>query len=871
MQRDTSSPGAEGSVLSMVDVVRYATHNIVMDDEKDWWAIFRLRGVTYDLLSNSGKREVFSTIESALGTLSTRVKILSLVRNFREEDYIRKLKSMNPDSHVWQRLQDIAAEKIGKNRPFDREFYLAVRLRPSAGRVSEWVEQISRKVDRVAKRAWKIPVDFKEQELDQMAHLAANLRGRFGNLILSPATPRDLQWLVLRNPYRAVGEPALLDGWTPKHVRHSAGGTYELFQPSVSDLKNLIGDIPWQAELGKLSFHHGDGIVSHQRFLAISSMPMDRLRHPGSEWGYMDLPVDVCFDFDVIPPQAAERQRKAKSRKAKEQIKHVQQGGGSLGVGLSDAARADAATEMQHNEGKPLIYCHTTIALAAETEARLDAVTADVKQHFKNLQVGVSLARSNQIEAFTDFLPVGPRRLTDFREPMAAATLSGAMPIGDSALGDGQGFYIGYPKQQPNGVVAYDPALPMQHGMSGACAIVGDLGAGKTMTYLCLMITNALAGRKCLMIDPKGSDTEKLDYVPAIQGGLRKIRVGADAETKMPILSVFPPGWDRRTEELLRGFQLDIMQTRNDEHKQNAIRLVTRDFMRLTEGRERRISGLLNHYHRFANDTGRSETIREKSREIRDEFDYWMDDDLASTVLCDADEIGSEGMSRENNSYPITVIQTHLLNLPSEKDLDRGNLVESQRVGQAILSVVAASATQMASEHRMARHKPFKLLGFDEAWRFLANAQGAALLDYLIREGRSQNVAAFIMTQLWRDIVEVKDLMSIRFMGRQKQSDEDVRLGLDILNIDQDPRTISQVKNFKKGDFILQDMHGRANTMHYDPTPDELLEQLGSDPETENQGEEAVIRNARGDILYEAEDGAEEVDSEAVANATANV
>lgn len=830
MRTDTSIRGAEGSALSMVDVVRFATGNLILDDEGDWWALYRLRGTTYDLLSTSGKKEVFSAIESALGTLSTRVKILSVVRNFREQDYIRNLKAMNPDAHVWQKLQDMVAEKVGKNRPVDREFYLGVRLRPSVGRFSEAVDRGSRLVDRWAKRLWKVPIDFREEELERMKHAAANIRGRFGTLIMRDATPYDLQWLVKRNPYRAVGEPPTLAGWQPKLVRHSTGGTYSIFTPSLGDVRNLVGDVPWEAEIGKLSFYHGDGIVSHQRFLAISSMPMDRLRHPGSEWGYMDLPVDVCFDFDVIPPQAAERHRKSKSRKAKEQIKHVQEGGGSVGVGLSEAARADAAAELQHNQGKPLLYCHTTIGLAAETESRLDAITADVRQHFKNMQIGVSLTRSNQVEAFCDFFPVGPRRLTDFREPIAAATLAGAMPIGDSALGDGQGFYIGYPKQQPNGVIAYDPALPMQRGMSGACAVVGDLGAGKTMTYFCLMLTNALAGRKCLLIDPKG-DSEALDNVPAIRGGLKKIQVGADTDTRMPILSVYPEGWDRRTEELLRGFQLDIMETKDDKAKANTIRLVTREFMRETEGRDRRIRGLLEKYHKVATSHDRSDRVREKAKEVRDEFEFWMDDSLASTVLCDADVVGDQGIARAGSQFPITVLQTFNLALPSQKDLDRGNLGESQRVGQAILSVVAASATQMASEHRLSRNKPFKLLGFDEAWRFLANAEGSALLDYLIREGRSQNVAAFIMTQLWRDVVGIKDLISIRFMGRQQQSDEDVRLGLDVMGIDPDQRTISQVKAFSKGDFIHQDMFGRTNVMHFDVTPEEWLDQLSSTPQ----------------------------------------
>lgn len=49
----------------------------------------------------------------------------------------------------------------------------------------------------------------------------------------------------------------------------------------------------------------------------------------------------------------------------------------------------------------------------------------------------------------------------------------------DPALGDGRGFHIGHPKQQPGGVVSYDPTLPKRQG---ACALVGDLGRGKSVS-----------------------------------------------------------------------------------------------------------------------------------------------------------------------------------------------------------------------------------------------------------------------------------------------------------------------------------------------------------------------------------------------------
>ena len=824
---------AEGRAVSLLDVVRHSSGNLVRDDEGDWWAMYRLRGITYDLLSVEQKKEFVSALEGAIGTIPTRVKILSLVRNFAEEDYIRQLKARNGSSYRWNRLCDGTAQTIGRRRPFGRDFFLSVRLRPRAGTFEEMINQATDFISLLLRRAAHVPVEFGPEELDEARRDGHRYRGRFGNLILSPASPQDLMWLIRRGPYRAVGEPPVLREWKPRLIEHTDGSVYELYQPNHGELVNLIGDIPFKARMNGLQFYHGDGVISYQRFLGISSMSTDKLHHPGSEWGYTDAPWDICFDFDVTPAQAAERRRKGKSQAAREQAKHVRQAGGTPGLALAEAEKADQAAESQHHQNKPQLDCYTTVCISSSTESGLDDQEANVRQFYETLHSGVSGSGGTQVQAFSDFTPVGRRRHWYYPLPMPAITFAGGMPLGNSELGDGKGYYIGSPLQS-NGVVTYDPALPIQYDKNASCAVVGDLGSGKSVMSMTMMLKLAHAGYSCFFVDPKG-DSEKLDRVGSIQGEIRKIRISADSEARMPILSVYRPDQEAKTAILLRGVLLDLFDTSDQKAMAAATRMVIKEFMGRTHGRNRKMAMLVDEFNRFANDTTRSRRARDAAQDARDQFLLYLDEPLTRIILCDEVE-GDEILSRERVVTPVTLVQTFDLDLPTQEDYDNNTISEEMRIGQTLMSVVAASAKQMAFEHRLADRRAFKALFFDEAWKFLQNGTALSMLRQVIREGRSLNVAAFVLTQLWRDLEPIIDLMSVRFLGRNERSPRDVRLGLEHLGVRPSDSLLRMVEGFNQGDFIHQDVHGRVGAMHYEVDPPIWLRELGSTPQGEGPG-----------------------------------
>ncbi len=829
---------SEGKAASLLDVVRdIIGGNLVLDENGDWWAGFRLRGVTYHLKDREGKQEIFEAIESALSTISTRVKILSLIRNFGGETYVEGLKSYNPNSHAWNEHCNFVAGRLRRRAPYNREFYLMVRLKQGPESLREVAETVVRFFRAAARRLFGVPLTFSVEDYLHARRVGQKMEIAFGpKLVANPLTPEDVQYLVKRGPYRAVGEPPIEEGWAPRRFATECGKGVTYYEPYTQDLVNLVGDVPWKADFGRLEFRHGDNVTSYQRFLCVSSMPVNDLGFPNSEWAFLDLPVDLCLDFDVVPHHTAERQRKDKSKKAQGQRRHTLDADADLDIGMRETEIANRELEALHAQGKPRLDCHVTIGVAATSPEELENRTQEVKQFYSGseLKIGVSTARSTQVECFADFLPVGPRRNGDYKQPMASKTLSGGMPVGNSSLGDGRGYYIGYPLQQPNAVVAYDPTLPMREvDAGGACAVVGDLGSGKTLLVQCLNAMFTLSGHQSLIVDPKG-DSQKFKNMDELEGMIRWIRVEPDSPTRLPIMSVFSGESSKAlkaTEGLLRSFLLQLMEAQKNPDYAFAIRLGVRDFMRDDALRRRGIRGLVDQFAH--NGSGRradlSDDIVQTSKRAAADLRMWREDALVEIVLGDDAEDG-EVLADENQHDPLTIIQTDGLDLPDRDKVVAGTLSDEQRIGQAILSIVAASAMRMASRHRYADEKPFKALTFDEAWRFLHNPEGQGLLNYLIREGRSQNVVPFVCTQKWEDVEPIIGLMPIRFMGRQQRDTDDIVRGLRMCGVDASPSNISSVKSFKAGDFMHQDVYGNVGLMHFDVTPAEWIVKLGSNP-----------------------------------------
>lgn len=823
-----------GRAYSILDQIRFVMGNVVLDNAGEYWAVYRLGGITYHHLPRTEKFDEFNALESLFASLAHRIKILSLVRNYEQELLVPRLKAlyqstpgMADSRQLWDEVADEIGDSVDNMAPYDRDFFVCLQLRPRTESPMQAIQAAARKLNILLRKITRTPQTFQLQELRDSRGEAARAEGMFGSLSVEPASAREIQWLIMRGPYRAVGEPPLLDYWQPKYISDVPGATdpLEYYEPNLTDIRGLVGDIPWESQLGQLTFYHGGGRQSHQKFLSVSSIPSGD-PFPDREWLMRQLPVDECIDITVIPSTVSEKQRETKARNLRGQQKHVVESDDVVDFELAEAEAEDKMMQILHAQGKPRLLSYITVGVAATRQDDLDTLVEATRKELKGYRVELANDWGSQVEAFTDLsLPAGPRRLSDYPQHVSSLAISGGMPHGRFTLGDGRGFIIGKPLAN-NGLVNWDISYPMMHkDQSGATAFVGTLGGGKTvnMNFTCALA--GCAGIPSIIFDPKG-DSEKFDNIEELRGGVKKIRMGEREMQQMPIFKLFPPEKADKVEGLVTDTLIQLMGVDNDLEGSRVMRQVIRacvsEYIATTHIEDWLPSGLRRTFEKYARDNENSRRT-EPAEEVVEQLKIFANHKLTHTIFSDKAHEGYAVHEQEIRD-PVTLIQTWDLPLPKP---GAQNITDQEKIGNVVLSVIAAYAIELAGEYRLADNKPVKIITFDECWRLFATATGQDLIHGLIREGRSQNLVPIIATQQWNDIPDdIMAMLEVMFMFKQSDRAE-IERGLSAMGMDAaDEELVTKVMSYESGMCLHRDVFNNVGAMKWEIKPEKWFYDL---------------------------------------------
>jgi hypothetical protein len=155
----------------------------------------------------------------------------------------------------------------------------------------------------------------------------------------------------------------------------------------------------------------------------------------------------------------------------------------------------------------------------------------------------------------------------------------------------------------------------------------------------------------------------------------------------------------------------------------------------------------------------------------------------------------------------------------------RAELLEDERVGLAILRLLAAYAVRLCASDP-SRHS---VLAMDEAWALLADSQGRALLERISRLGRSQNISPILATQMLGDAEELAPLVGA-FFGFGVETAEEARAALTLLRLDPDDESaVRRLIGHRAGRCHLRDFEGKVAAIQVEP-PAWMLERLDTTP-----------------------------------------
>nr|WP_232331080.1 MULTISPECIES: ATP-binding protein [unclassified Thermoactinomyces] len=331
---------------------------------------------------------------------------------------------------------------------------------------------------------------------------------------------------------------------------------------------------------------------------------------------------------------------------------------------------------------------------------------------------------------------------------------------------------------------------------TASAAFIGSLGAGKSLGANLLAYQALLNGAKVLIFDPKDERAHWPDFLPELReitsivtlratledrGKLDPLMGAAStadrlaaAETAKRILQFLARAADGTYEAIVIGKAVDQVAK---EDRPSMMRVIDRLREGLKSAPEKRQDSL---------------------EEIVDVLSYLATSGQGQLLFGD-------GTQRAIDlSMPLTILQVEDLKLPEESQTDFG------RMGIALLMAISDFSRRFSNQSS----DEFKLVLFDESWRLAKVREGRAILEELVRTGRSKNAAIYLISQNAKDMLgeEIRSNLGCRFVFRCRDLKE-AEAACQILGIEPNEGNIETIRNLPTGTCLMSDLEKRVNEL----------------------------------------------------------
>ena len=701
------------------------------------------------------------------------------------------------------------------------EVYIAVALAERQGGAAAG---FLRSVDRARRRLEGLagvnsPRPISGKDLATLASAERRTFDRLGSVLdLDRASTGDLQWMLRRAACRGIAEPSLDRHWEPDALIVKAADGSTGYEPAGHDLwrhaNGVLSENP--AEPPALTVEGEDG-VSHQAFVCVGSLAPEA-EFPGSQAELLSatdelagFPVDSVLHAQWIGNREALAQTRKRILDAEHSYQEQAQGAAS-GPGYAAEEDRELAREfeavLQGGSHPAMLRTSISFAVGAPDRDELERRVGVLRE----LVGDVSLHRPRGLQRglFFDHLPRAADGGTtpDYEQQMTVEQFGATMPTATSQLGTAHGLYIGNTPVAGR-PVRYDPTEASRTSRPAAVLCAGTTGSGKTNAAEAIAFAAERRGSVVLDFDPRPD--HGFDRVPELAGRVDVLELSGAAEHRGALdpLAIAPP--DLR-EELASSYLLELLR-QPAASWENAIQRAVRDAVRAGETN---LTSVVERLQKGDTDA---------AREAGDALEVVADFGLARLGFGSAD---SERLTVETGGQPVTTIRTPGLTLP-DPDASRETYSRAERVSVATLALVAALVLRLVSEDR-SQHK---VVVFDEAWFLLSSRQGSALLDRLVRLGRSSNTTVILISQKVTDLVDLSALVGV-YLFFCPESDAEAKRALELLGRDPDEFVglRGAMTEYREGRCLMRDLDGRVGEVQIDLVFDSLHKGFDTVPTT---------------------------------------
>jgi hypothetical protein len=794
--------------------ISFIYRNLVFgEDPDDVWAVYRLSTRSYSGLAAHGKLELLTTIASFAYGIEADFTLLRVARPWSLDTYVKGVWAATDARHTHRaglerhlEHQTAALARGGAHAP---EVYASLRLRRRAadrtGRLTiPGVDRLVRTLGLSDARG------LRQRDLEELLREEQNMANRLLDYVDSaPAATYELQWLIQRAFTRAVADPVVDEHFQPQALIIEEGDDDVRFQPLQTDVMRLL-DAPITVEPRGLRID-GEGGASHQAFLCLGAVP-EVVSFPGSgaellfaPLDALDFPVDAAFSARFVDNADAVRLVRRRLKDADNIFDEERHG--YHGPSVSAAERPHAVRELQQyldgGDRPPLLRASVSLAVAAPSADELEERVARVRREYGAVKLHRPLG--DQVKLFVGHLPGQGQRLAHYDDYFTVEQFGAMVPTATHAVGAEIGPYVGHTLSGGRQPVLFDPTEASQTSRAPATLLSGTLGSGKTLCMQLIMYQAFLAGSTICDIDPKGDHA--LDRLPGVAENMEVIELSPEPRYRgmLDPLRVAPA---ETREDLACNFLLSILPEPVPPAWQTEIRMAVQIVAARESGGCGDVIAELERGSEDARDAGRALGIHATSG-------------LASLGFSRAGDA-----SLETGHMQVTSLRIRNLTLPLP-GTPRAELMDDERIGRAILHLLAVYALRLTSADRR-RHS---ILGFDEAWVLLSDSSGRALVDRISRLGRAQNVTPLLATQVLGDVAELEGLIGAAFcfgVDSEREATEALRL----LRLDDgDDALVQRLLSFRRGRCFMRDYEGRVGPVQIDLVDNALLEALDTTPD----------------------------------------
>lgn len=805
--------------------IKYFERNLVFNIEGDVYAYYEIQPYHYDFRSLDDQLSLHGSLEAFYWNIhaETHALVVPEFQSLDEHKLAMKQRLCSNlleagEQHIQATIDHLKGKDLHQNR-----FFIGVKLKPASVKGLSFFRELSyiwRDFKRyLSDRAGTDAPEILEEEIYAYQVQEEMIYSRMQSYLrIRRVNESDLEWLIRRSFYRGIGDAPRRKNWKPKAIPVELKGK-KAIRPT-RDILTLTE--------GRFDDSHGRRLVIEQfangklrkgfmSFLTISHIP-DKAPFPGTEWIYclqnLSFPVEASIRTETIEYRKALTQVLNKKKELKAEDEHAVESGEDPSYHILHSRQEALELENQLRTDKfPLLTTSAVLCVFASNLEELHLRIQLVKDLFSDMMIQVEVPFGDQWRGFNEFLPGANRYITDYIHYMDPSAVAASMIGATRQLGDGTGHFIGMSQNLPVFIQHDRGPRDQRLSTTASAAFIGSLGAGKSLGANLLAYQALLNGAKVLIFDPKDERGHWPEVLPELKEISHVVTLRASTEDRGkldPLLGAETPSEKVASAETAKRILQFLARAADGTYEAIAIGKAVDEVMKGEQPSMMKVLDYLrNHLDHMP------ERRQESLEEMVEVLTYLATSGQGQLLF------GDGSQTAMNLSKPLTILQIEDLQLPEESQTDFG------RMGIALLMAISDFSRRFSNQSS----EDFKIVLFDESWRLAKVREGRAILEELVRTGRSKNAAIYLISQNAKDLLgeEIRSNLGCRFVFRCRDPKE-AEAACMILGIEPNEQNIERIRNLPTGSCLMSDLEKRVNELEIRVVEERLFRAFDTRP-----------------------------------------